>query len=104
VADDDRLLLTHRLDQRHVVGDVTQHAVVLDRRRRRRPAVPAHVDGDGPVAGGGQRRQLVAPGVPRFREAVDEQHQRPLPLLYHVQADAVGGHDPMFHAGDVGSR
>ncbi len=100
VADDDGLLLAERAHESDVVGDVAQHPVVLDGRRRRRTAVAAHVDGHGPVAGGGERRQLVAPRVPRLREPVDEQHQRPLALLHDVQADAVGRHDPMFHRGD----
>jgi len=37
-------------------------------------AVAAEVGGDGPVAHGGEGQKLVAPRVPKLREAVEEQY------------------------------
>ena len=76
MADDDGRLEPERADEADVVGDEAHHAVVLDGERLRRAAVAAHVDGHRPVAGLGERRELVAPRVPRLGEAVHEQHQR----------------------------
>ena len=72
----DRRLESERGHEADVVGDEAHHAIVLDRQRLRRAAVAAHVDRHRPVAGLGERRELVAPRVPRLGEAVHEQDQR----------------------------
>ena len=68
------------------VLDEVEHPVRVERERLGRAPVAAYVDGDRMVAGLGEGRQLVAPGVPGLGEAVHEQHQRPRALLGDVDA------------------
>ena len=50
----------------------------------------ALVDGDGPVAGSRNSRQLEAPGKGQLGEAVQEDDRFSLALLVDGEADAVG--------------
>ena len=59
-------------------------------------AVAAQVHRGDAVAGVGEAGQLVAPGPPELREAVQQHHERPLALLGHVEAGAVGGDEPVL--------
>src|SRR5665213_350260 len=69
-----------------------------------RAAIAAHVDGAGGEAGGGDRPNLVAPGIPGLRKAVDHDHQRTGALDGAIQlqlADLDGakfGHDQRVSA------
>jgi hypothetical protein len=44
------------------------------------------------VSGSGERRQLIAPGIPPLRKSVTEQNQASRPLLGEVDTNAVGRH------------
>ena len=84
-----------------IVVDVVQHPVRLDLEGRRRPPIPAHVDGYGPEAGRGDGGQLVAPRVPRFGEAVHQDHQRASTFLDQMDAGAAGVDQVVLHRGEV---
>ena len=87
-ADDHRVGLAERRDQRGDVGGQVRRVVAARRFVAR--AVAAQVDGDGVVAGVGQVDQLLVPGPPELREAVQQQHERTGAGLGDVQRDAVG--------------
>ena len=86
---DDRVLLPQLLDQGDHVADEVEQGVGRDVRRLLAAGVAALVRGNDPVPGRRQRPELVTPGVPALRPAVQQQDQRPLPLLGDVQPDPV---------------
>jgi hypothetical protein len=89
-----------------VVGDVGEHAVRGDLGGFGGASVAADVDGDGAVAGGGEGRELVTPGVPGLGEAVDEQDDGPLPQFGEVDAaagDRDGPVDGFGHGSSCGA-
>ncbi len=89
MADQDGALLAEGADQRGDVTDQVQQGVRVDRLGLLAAGVAALVDGDHAVAGLGERGELVPPGVPALREAVQQQDQWPLPLFGDVQPDSV---------------
>jgi hypothetical protein len=52
-------------------------------------AEPAEIRCDDAEAGLDERRHLVAPEARRVREAVEQQHRRPLALVEHRERHAV---------------
>ena len=96
VPDERGLLLAERGHQGDDVSDHLNHPIVLDRRRGRRPSVPAHVDGRGAITRLGQRRQLITPRVPRLRKAVHQNDQRTFALLGDVNAGAISRYRVML--------
>ena len=88
MADDHGGVRFQRAQDRDVVGHVREHPVGLDALGDEGLAVAAHVDRDRPVPGGGERGELVAPRPRAFREAVDEQHQRPFAFDHRVDVAA----------------
>ena len=101
VPDDDRVAGAKRPDDAGDVGG--QGARVVAARRLVAGAVAAQVHGGGPVAGRRDGGQLVAPGPPELREAVQEEHQRSVADHRHVEAGTVGGdHAVLPRAGDPG--
>ncbi len=102
VPDDERPLLAQRADQPDHVPHQVQDAVVGHVLGVVAAAVPALVRRDHPEAGLGQRPELVPPGVPGLREAVQQQHERALALLRDVQLNAVHVDHPMLnHASSI---
>ncbi len=89
VTHDDGLLLPQLFDQGDHVANEVEQGVGRDVRRLLAAGVAALVGGDDPVPGRRQRPELVTPGVPALRPAVQQQDQRPLPLLGDVQPDPV---------------
>ena len=87
VADDRRAGLAERADHAGDVGGQRGRVVAL--RRLVAPAVPAQVHRDGSIAGLGQHGDLVAPGPPELREAVEQQDERPRASLDDVEPRAV---------------
>jgi hypothetical protein len=65
-----------------------------------RPAVAAQIGGDGPEAGAGQRRKLMAPRSRELGKPVQEQDERPVgrPGSEGVEADAVRVEVELVHA------
>ena len=61
-----------------------------------RGSVAAQVDGGHVVAGLRQGDQLIPPGPPELREAVQQYDKRALADLGHVKAGAVGGDESML--------
>jgi len=55
------------------------------------PTVAAHIGCGHAVAGFGEHRDLMAPGVPALGPAVHQQHQRSLAGQRYPQVDAIGG-------------
>ena len=90
VTNQDRRLLSHGVDQSDDVSGQMMDVVVFDRARLVRFSIAAHVGGDDVIAGSRERRDLVTPGIPGLREAVDEDDERPLPHLRDAQLDPVG--------------
>lgn len=90
----------------HDAGDVEgQVGGVVPPRRTVAAAHPAQVHGHRAVPGVRERRQLMPPGPPELREAVQQQHQRPVAHLGDVEARAVGRHiavDPRTIEADGG--
>ena len=75
VADQVEALRAERAGDRERVGDEELDPVRVDPARARARRVAALVRRAGAVARGGERAQLRAPGVPRLREAVQQEHQ-----------------------------
>ena len=81
-------------DADHVSYEM-QDRVLVDRRGRVTLAVAAQVRGDNTEAGSSKGVDLMPPGEPGFREAVHQQHQRPVALLGNVDVDPVAFDDPL---------
>ena len=62
---------------------------VFDRLGPVAPAIAAHVGRHRMEPGRGERRELMAPGIPRFRKAVAQKDERPGAGFGDVDADAV---------------
>ena len=90
VADEHRLLGADVVEQADEVGGQLDDVVGVDGVGLRRAAVAALIGRQHVVAGLGQRRNLVAPGVGQFGEAVG-QHD-------HRRAAFAGLDDPQLHA------
>jgi hypothetical protein len=89
VAGNHRRLFAERTDEADHVADQVQERVGLDLRRRVGLAVTAHVRRHRVKAGGGERRELMTPGVPGFGKAVTHDHERAGALFGHVHANSV---------------
>ena len=72
MTDQDCCLLAHGVDDGDEIARQMLDVVVFDRTRTIRLAIAAHVGRYDVIAGGGQSRNLVTPGIPGFRKAVDE--------------------------------
>lgn len=75
VADDHGLLCAQFADQADGVADEVQDGVFLNRGWPVAAGVTALVNGDDVVSGPGQGRELVAPVVPAFGKAVEQENQ-----------------------------
>src|SRR5712675_639781 len=89
MADNDGSPGLERVEQTDEIADQMEHGVLIDCRGRVALAIAAHIRRHRVEAGRRERRDLVAPGIPGFREAVAEQHQRPAALFGYVEADAI---------------
>ena len=70
VADDHSLGSTECVEEANHIADQMEQCVPVDGLRAVGFAVAAHVWSDSVETGFGEGTELVAPGVPRFREAV----------------------------------
>ncbi len=92
VTDDHRVARSQRPHHpRHVGG---QRVRVVAARRLVGRAVAAQVGGDDPEARVAEREELVPPGPPELREAVQQDHERTVgrAVLGEVEASPVGRH------------
>ncbi len=80
VTDDHRAFGADVIEQADDVGGQLDDVVGVDGDRLRRPAVAALIGRQHAVAGLGQRRNLVTPGVRQFGEAVGQHHHRRTPV------------------------
>src|SRR5258705_2626347 len=80
MADDDGGWRFEGVEQPHQITDQMEDRVLIDGLRPIALAVAAHIRSDGVEAGGGQRGELMAPGIPGFRESVTQDHRQPLAL------------------------
>jgi hypothetical protein len=90
VADDRGRALAERVDQPHDIAGQVKDAVCVDRRGTIGLAVAALVGCHDAEARLGERGNLMAPRVPRFRKPMAQNDQRPLAGLDVVHPDAVG--------------
>src|ERR1700694_3773562 len=90
MPDNESLFLAERTDETDHVADNVEYGVRRDVPRRVGASIPAHVGRDRVISGGGERRQLIAPGVPPLRETVAQQNKGSRPLLGEVNVDAIG--------------
>ena len=104
VPGDDRLLLAERVHQPDDIAGQVQDRVGVRAGGLVGAAVPALVRRHGVEAGGGQRDQLMTPGVPGFGEAVQQQHQRAAARLGDVHPQATHFQVPMSDSGKVSAR
>jgi hypothetical protein len=86
------------------VADELDDAVRLHRGRLVGVAEPAQVEGDRPVAGGRERRDLAAPQLVGVGPPVDQQHGRTAAGVLDVDADAVDVNERAGPAGGGGGR
>jgi len=84
MADNESCGRFQRVEQARQVADQMEDGILIDRLGGVALAIAAHVQRDGVEAGGGERVDLVAPGIPGFRKAVAHQHEGPLALLDYI--------------------
>ena len=89
VTGDHSLLSTQRIEQTDHVANQMQKRVLVDRLGTIGPAVTAHVGCDDVESSRGERRQLMAPGIPGFWKTVAKHDQGARHLLGQVHAYAV---------------
>ncbi len=97
MPDDERPFLAQRVDQPDHVPHQVEDAVRGHVLGVVAASVPALVGSDHPETGLGQRPELVPPGVPGLREAVQQHHERALALLRDVQPYTVHVDHPMLN-------
>ena len=90
VADDDRFLRAIGVDQADNIGGGLVCVIGLYGGGLVGLAIAAHVWRDDSVSSGGDGGNLMPPGIPALRPAMDEHDQRPLPHLGDPQRDPVG--------------
>ena len=90
MANDNDASLFEGSEQADHVADQVQHRIRRDVLRGVGLAVAALVRRNRVVPGFGERRQLVAPGIPALREAVEQDDKGTLPRLHDVHVDTVG--------------
>jgi hypothetical protein len=98
MARDDRLRDIECIQQADHVAYEVQQRVLIDRFRCLAIAIAAHVRRDRTKSCVGERRQLVAPGIPGLRKAMAKDDWWPIALLRDMQVDAVGLDCPMRDA------
>ena len=86
---DYRIRFAKRVEQADHVANEMEKRVLIDRVGPVGLPETAHVGRHGMEPGRGQRLKLMAPGVPRFREPVTQQHDRSGALFRDVHADPV---------------
>jgi len=97
MSDQDGLLLAETLDEARDVGAHLLDRVGLDRTRLVAAAISAHVDGGNPITRCRKRRNLMAPGVPAFRPAMDQHDKGSFSALGDPQPNAIGIDEGKFH-------
>ena len=93
----DRTVVERRRHGGHVAGQLGQR-VALDLRRRRAPAVAAHVHGRRPVPALGQVAHLVVPRRRQLGPAVHAQHHGPVAGDLDPQRDVAVVDQQLVHA------
>ena len=94
------LILAEGVDKGDEVSDDVEGGVARSRRRRVGVAVAAQVGSHGSVATSCEAKDLMAPAVPEFGEAVDVEDEWAIPFLCYVHVYAVYAYRPMqnpFH-------
>jgi hypothetical protein len=99
-----RLPFAEYVHQPDDVAGQVQDGVRIRGRRAAGPAVPALIRRDRVESGGGQRGQLVTPRVPRLREAVQQQHERPAARLGDMHPQAADVEVAMSDSGGSAGR
>lgn len=87
------------MDQADDVTDEVQGGVFLNRGGPVAAGVTALVRGDDVVSGPGQGRELVAPVVPAFGKAVEQEDQGPFAVLRGVQLMPSNGNGAVLDHG-----
>lgn len=78
-----------RIRQADQIADEMEDGVSIDRLRAVALSVAAHIGRHDPESRFRKGWNLMAPGIPRLREAVAEDDRRPGSLLGDIDADAV---------------
>lgn len=90
------LILAKGVDERDEVSNDVKNSIGRDRRRDISIAETTEIRGDGAIPTSGKGYDLVSPSVPELREAMDEKHHLPLPLLRDVHRDPIHLQHPML--------
>jgi hypothetical protein len=89
VADDSGLLRPELVDECDDVADEVEYRILVDRIGAVGGAVAALVRRDYAVSSSRERVNLVPPGVPGLRPAVQEQDEGPIALLGDVHGESI---------------
>ena len=96
MASDDRGFLVEGIKSANHISDQMKQSVLVNRLRRVRLTIATHIRSHGVKTCGRQRLELMALGVPEFREPVAEQHQRTFPLFGQMHLNPVCLDKAMF--------
>ena len=97
VSSDHRRVGAESVQQTDHIAHQVQQRVLINRLGTICLSVAAHIRRHRLKAGVRKRLQLVTPRIPRFGEAVTQQHQRARAAFRHVHANAIRFDEPMFH-------
>jgi len=104
MPDDHGGVFVESVEESHYVADKMKERVLVDLSGTIALAVTSHVGRNGVEAGLGERRQLVAPGVPRLRKTMAKHNKWATPLLGDVHANTVGLGDAMLNVPGLSIR
>src|SRR5258706_14512019 len=83
MSNDDRLFFPEGANQSHDISSNRVHSIIGDAHRLATVVIPTEVRSDHAKMLG-QHRDLMSPGIPKLREAVKQNDERPLPLRHIV--------------------
>ena len=91
MADDGGALFAECRHQRDHVADIVEDGVGADIRRRGSASKPAHIGRHDMEARGRDGRDLMPPGIRKFRPAMTKHNKRTFALFAQKELDPVGG-------------
>src|SRR3990167_5467724 len=103
MADNDRRIIAERIYEADDILADFDLIVGLDLARLVGLAITTHVRRDHMIAGLGDRIELVAPGIPGFRKAMQKQDKRTFPGFCNIEFDPVCSDPALLHSRPIHS-